>query len=581
MFIFTPYVIPFLFSDIIIIWLAIYGWRRRTLPVARPFTLTMLLLIIWITLSILEYLSPTLTAKLFWANLSFIGIAYLPVVWLVVVIEYTDHNQRWAQIIPWFFVIPTLTNLLIWTNPWHNLWRGLSTLNESAEPIPLVFYDYKFWFYGIHAPYGYLIFVLITYLLLKKLKITVGIYRRQIILLLISTILPMISDGLYVLGIWPIPNFNPTTIVFSVSGIVLTVALFQYRFLDLMPVARNMLVENMNDAMIVLDVRNRIVDMNPSMRNLLQVQIIEVIGKPAETVLSQWKDQLSILFDVTEDNREIVFEYNGRSTHYDLHISPLRESNGRLTGRVIVLRDITHRIHLENELRQQNSELKAFSQTVAHDLKSPLGVILGFSELLSSNSVQLSDYPEYTGIIHKTAHKMNHIIEDLLLLSQVRELQFVQQQIDMNMIVLEVKQRLHYMIATANATVIHPDTWPSVIGYAPWIEEVWINYLSNGLKYGGVPPHLVLGFTVEAKKMIRFWVRDNGPGIGAIDQTRLFSTYTRLDKERAAGHGLGLSIVKRIVERLGGMVGVESVQGEGSLFYFCLPLFVEANDSHS
>ncbi|NIU99771.1 MAG: hybrid sensor histidine kinase/response regulator, partial [Phycisphaerae bacterium] len=121
--------------------------------------------------------------------------------------------------------------------------------------------------------------------------------------------------------------------------------------------------------------------------------------------------------------------------------------------------------------------------------------------------------------------------------------------------------------------IIFPKTWPVAQGYAPWIEEVWTNYLSNALKYGGRPPRLELGAKRQSDGMIRFWVRDNGPGLKPETQATLFTEFTRLTEVRAQGHGLGLSIVRRIIEKLGGEVGFDSenVPGQGSAFYFTLP----------
>jgi two-component system sensor histidine kinase/response regulator len=116
-----------------------------------------------------------------------------------------------------------------------------------------------------------------------------------------------------------------------------------------------------------------------------------------------------------------------------------------------------------------------------------------------------------------------------------------------------------------------PKTWPVALGYGPWVEEVWVNYLSNGLKYGGQPPRVELGATAQPDGQVCFWIRDNGSGIPPEAQTRLFTPFTRLDQVRAEGHGLGLSIVRRIVEKLGGQVGVKSEAGQGSVFTFTLP----------
>jgi signal transduction histidine kinase len=133
------------------------------------------------------------------------------------------------------------------------------------------------------------------------------------------------------------------------------------------------------------------------------------------------------------------------------------------------------------------------------------------------------------------------------------------------------------MIGRFRAEVALPDNWPVALGYGPWIEQVWVNYLSNAIKYGGEPPRVELGADASgdaglSQGRVRFWVRDNGPGLGEEEIGRLFVPFTRLDQARAQGHGLGLSIVRRIVEKLGGGVGVESEPGEGSLFYFALPL---------
>ena len=112
------------------------------------------------------------------------------------------------------------------------------------------------------------------------------------------------------------------------------------------------------------------------------------------------------------------------------------------------------------------------------------------------------------------------------------------------------------------------ETWPTAWGHPPWIEAVWSNYISNGLKYGGSPPHLQLGASQQTDGMVRFWIKDNGPGLSPVQQAKLFVPLNRLHKDRAKGHGLGLSIVRRIVQHLGGKVGVESQLGEGSVFYF-------------
>ncbi|MCB0212845.1 MAG: HAMP domain-containing histidine kinase, partial [Anaerolineae bacterium] len=99
----------------------------------------------------------------------------------------------------------------------------------------------------------------------------------------------------------------------------------------------------------------------------------------------------------------------------------------------------------------------------------------------------------------------------------------------------------------------------------------WVNYLTNALKYGGTPPILGLGYTHAPPKFIRFWIKDNGPGLSKEHQREIFTEFTRLDESGVQGHGLGLATVRRIIEKLNGDVGVESTPGQGSTFYFTLP----------
>jgi signal transduction histidine kinase len=153
----------------------------------------------------------------------------------------------------------------------------------------------------------------------------------------------------------------------------------------------------------------------------------------------------------------------------------------------------------------------------------------------------------------------------------VRKTEVEIQPLDMDHLVSEVLQRFDSMVAEQQAEILAPQTWPTSLGYGPWIEEVWANYLSNAIKYGGQPPRVVLGATPMPDGMVRFWVRDNGPGLEPESQAQLFTPFTRLALDNTEGHGLGLSIVRRIVEKLGGQVGVESTVGQGSTFYFTLP----------
>jgi PAS domain S-box-containing protein len=228
------------------------------------------------------------------------------------------------------------------------------------------------------------------------------------------------------------------------------------------------------------------------------------------------------------------------------------------------------------ELEARNAELDAFAHTVAHDLKNPVTSMVGYADVLKKNYATLPEgmHQEFLQVIARSAHKMASIIDELLLLSSVRGMKEIDMQpLEMGRLVAEARGRLLHSIEEHEGEISLPDSWPIALGYGPWVEAVWTNYISNALKYGGQPPKVELGAMVQENGWVRFWVRDNGPGLSREEQARLFTPFERLHQVRAEGHGLGLSIVQRIVKRLGGQVGVDSdgIPGQGSTFYFTLP----------
>lgn len=226
------------------------------------------------------------------------------------------------------------------------------------------------------------------------------------------------------------------------------------------------------------------------------------------------------------------------------------------------------------EFQKQNEELDAFAHTVAHDLKNPIGIIQGFAELLLNPDFSLSEHERAEAVqhIYRNTVKATTIIEALLVLASVRKQDVEMEPLPMSVIVAEALQRLATTIEEKKITIhcVAQEEWPPALGYKAWVEELWINYLNNAFKYGGQSPQIELSAAAQCNGMVRFNVRDNGPGLTPAEQERLFTPFERLGQTHTKGYGLGLSIVQRIVEKLGGQVGVESQVGQGSTFYFTL-----------
>lgn len=222
-------------------------------------------------------------------------------------------------------------------------------------------------------------------------------------------------------------------------------------------------------------------------------------------------------------------------------------------------------------LQSQNKELKAYAHTVAHDLKIPLNVMILTSHLITEKSdLTDAEMKSFARQISATVYKMDTIINNLLLFARVSDTEAPVECVDMRQVIANVLDRLSYLIDEHQAQIDIPESWPVAIGYGPWIEEVWANYFSNAIKYGGRPPRVELGASLQPDGIARYWIRDNGPGISMRDQARLFKSYSQVDAAHTSGNGLGLSIARRIVEKMGGQIGCESEPGKGSLFFFTL-----------
>jgi two-component system sensor histidine kinase/response regulator len=245
----------------------------------------------------------------------------------------------------------------------------------------------------------------------------------------------------------------------------------------------------------------------------------------------------------------------------------------------LIVRQVIQRHRLIQEKREAEEareqliqELDAFAHTVAHDLKTPLySVQINMDRLREIRDMPAREASRLVDGMEDLLNKMSSIIEELFVLSSVRKEEVDFQILDMREIVDEALQRLGFLIHQYQPEIHIPDTLPDALGHAPWVEEVWSNYLSNAIKYGGTPPRLEIGATRLPGEYVQYWIKDNGKGVPLAQQPKLFIPFTRLDTLKAEGHGLGLSIVQRIVQKLDGHCGFENLpEGRGACFHFSL-----------
>lgn len=340
-------------------------------------------------------------------------------------------------------------------------------------------------------------------------------------------------------------------------------------------------VETMQQGLTMQDAESRMIYVNDVFCDIVGYSRQELLGQPVMVLLTEAsqaivEEQIARRRQGESNRYDVVLHHkSGEPRHALIAATPILSEDGQFQGSFSIVVDVTASKQLEQALIKSNAELDAFAHTVAHDLKSPLSVLIGFADLLINDSGKLSpaEVENYLRMIGDTSDKMIGIIDELLLLSQTRHRQVEAEPLDMPRLIDGAMMRLRYIIQKYNAEIIVPENllFPAALGYPAWVEAVWANYISNAIKYGGAPPRVEISARVLDDGRPCFSVRDNGSGIPPEKMDRLFIPFERLEKARAEGNGIGLSIVKRIMEKLSGEVHVESTVGAGSTFSFILP----------
>ena len=353
----TPYVLVSALAAVVAAIVAIVAWQRRTAPGGRPLVWLMAAVFIWSAGAALEYATVGIPGKIFWAQVQYFGVVTCPVFFLLLAIEY-NHLDRWLsrRNIGLLFIVPAVTLVLVFTNAWHGLiWPTVTPIGDPAANLALYTHGIGFWLGSVG--YGYLMMALGTGLLIRAALHFPPAYRRQAATLTLAALAPWFVNAIYVAGLSPIPGLELTPLVLVFSGALFAWTILGLHLLDLAPVARDTLVETMNDGMVVLDSNDRVVDINPAAQHLLGRPSPVQLGQPAASVFAPWTDWATCCHDrhATKIEMSII---NPNRRFYELSISPILDRRRRYSGRLVVMHDITERKQAQNEIEVLNRELE-------------------------------------------------------------------------------------------------------------------------------------------------------------------------------------------------------------------------------
>ncbi len=286
--------------------------------------------------------------------------------------------------------------------------------------------------------------------------------------------------------------------------------------------------------------------------------------------------------------------FRGQIRSFQHNYFPVESDDGTVMGVSCVVEDITDRKRMETalieakdyleeankdlnstaeQLKFKNAELEAYDHTIAHSLKTPLSASIHFLQILSNFKADNLSTEQHQLVrqAQATLENAGEIVDELLMLSTVSNEQVERKPLDMKRLVKEALRQLEKERLSAQATVLMPARWLPAAGHAPWVGQVWLNYLSNAFKYCEPPVELEIGSSKEGPDSVRYWVQDNGNPLAQEERKQLFVPFSRLHHDRIDGHGLGLTIVRRVVGQLGGVAGVDTPEDGGNRFFFTLP----------
>jgi diguanylate cyclase (GGDEF)-like protein/PAS domain S-box-containing protein len=362
--IFTPYALPSSASAVVILFLLIYIIiYRRNNDAAWLVIPLMIGFFIWSFGYAMMLLHTELDQKVFWFNLSQLGPDFSPILWFLLTLEHTGYRNPFQK--KWLYpvlVFPVFTTLLMWTNDWHHLLRrsvALYTIGNNTTSLAI---ECGPWFF-VETVYGYFFFLLSMYLLARFLEMSSS--KKQTLIFFCSILIPLLFNILDIFKINPLKPYGASSIAFSITGIFLAWGVFRHRFLDITPIARNVVLEKIGDGVIVLDRQHRIVDANPAAYPLFRIECIspsQVIGTAIEDLISLWPEWNEPFEMVNADRIQMELKVKDEHRFYNVTSSLIAKHRQGPVGWVIIFNDITEVKQTNQRLQYQLDEIQRLQE---------------------------------------------------------------------------------------------------------------------------------------------------------------------------------------------------------------------------
>lgn len=576
---FNDYSITLLFFGVAALIMAAIIYRR-TGDAVKQFAYITFGISIWSISYSFELSSNNFDDMFFWLRIEYLGVAFLPAMWFQFIVKFIGKNHwltKTKTIL--LYLIPSITFVAVNTNDIHYLFYSnvsvdylgpFPLLDISAGPI-----------YIIHAIFFYASIIIGVVLLLIKFIKADKIYKRQNSVIIIGALVPWLINILYLFGFRPYNHIDLTPYAFVTTSMLIGFGLLKFKLFDIIPVARDKVIETLNEGIIVLDAQDRIVDFNGKLKDIVQHGLNKQIkiGMNYVDLFGFDQELTNIVINRESKTYEATFSHKT----FEISISPLFDKSTIYSGVVIIHRDISEQKTSQELLINQSEELRSLNQLkdkmfsiIAHDLRGPIMNLKEIMSLFDQKIISDQELKTHLPIINTEIKTTASLLENLLYWSrtQLKGERINPDYLNIKLTSIVQLNLLDSQIKEKELQIVNELT-ENIIVFADknMVELVIRNLLSNAIKYCNKGDTIRLQASLDNDYYI-ISIIDTGIGIEEENLPKLFgmNNYSTMGTHAERGTGIGLLLCKEFIEKNKGRIWVESEIGKGSKFSFCLPM---------
>lgn len=557
--------LPLVVGPAILLPLAAYAFRHRRVRGAIWYSALLVAIALWSAAYAWELAAPDMPQKLFALRIKYIGVVALPVVWIGFVLDFVAREHAAVRRATRRLLAVAVVFLVVaWTNEWHELFWGRLTLEPSGTLYTFTGRGPGFY---LNIAYTYSVLFAGLAILVAQAVQSPYLYRKRTVILVLATVVPWLGNVIFVSRIEGAGTIDVTPFLFTCTAVIAAVAVFRYRVLEPIPTLLDARIEVIGDGFLLVDRSLRIADLNRAAEAIIRRDRASAAGERVERLLPDWPATIG-----GEVRQDLTLSAPDGARTYDMRITPILAGGDRLTGYVVLLRDVTEHRRLEDDLRQAQKmeSVGKLAGGIAHDFNNLLTAIIGYAALAEAEQTPGTPMHEWIEQIRRSGEQAATLTSQLLAFGRRQVLRPTD--LDLNAVVDDIQKMLRRLIGERIELVadLAPDL-ARVRADRSQLEQVIVNLVVNArdaMPRGGRVTIRTLNVSPGTYAALK--VEDTGEGIAPAVLERIFEPFFTT-KPIGRGTGLGLATVYGIVKQSGGDIQVRSTPARGTEFTVFLP----------